>query len=318
MNNIRSKKIGIIGSGSIGISLAAMFTGNGYETTVLTLGPKFTEQAKECYSNIYSVLIKRKLITMQQADSSIKRLKYSENYENFSDINIIFECAIENIEVKYQIYRKLEEYCRQLEAMASTTSALAADDLAEGLDKLKDKMVVAHPFNPPHLVPFVEIVKSNATSEKAGKMISDVLESCGRKVVIMKKGAPGFIANRLQHALLREAFYMVEQGYATPRDIDKALMYSFMPRYTTVGLFEHQDAAGLDMVKNIEDYLFPDLSNAKESPDYVSLLCKDGHLGQKTGEGIYKWSKQDKEDFLRRAAEPYWKYFNWNFPDTEI
>ena len=97
-----------------------------------------------------------------------------------------------------------------------------------------------------------------------------MLEDCGRKACVMKKSVPGFIANRLQHALLREALYMAEEGLADSRNIDKALMYSFMPRYTSVGLFEHQDAAGLDMVQNIENYLFPSLCDRKTAFDSVN------------------------------------------------
>ncbi len=313
MCDIHNKKAGIIGSGMIGTSLAALFTGNGIDVTVLTVGPEFTKQSKKKYDDIYKVLLERNLISQEQAKICAKRLKYTESYADLADTDILFECAVEDFGIKYEIYKQIERHCVKLEALASTTSALSADDLAKGLTKYKEKMVVAHPFNPPHLVPFVELVKSSHTDEKAAKLVYDFLEYCGRKVVTMQKGAPGFIANRLQHALLREAIYMVEQGYASPREIDKALMYSFMPRYTSVGLFEHQDAAGLDMVMNIQNYLFPDLSNAAEAPEFIAKRCKEGRFGQKAGEGVYKWTEKEKEDFQRRAAEPYWQYFNWNF-----
>ena len=163
---------------------------------------------------------------------------------------------------------------------------------------------------------FVEMVKSPCTSEEAAQVAYDVLEDCGRKVCVMKKSAPGFIANRLQHALLREALYMVEEGLADPRDIDKALMYSFMPRYTSVGLFEHQDAAGLDMVQNIENYLFPSLCDRKTAFDSVNDRVASHSRGQKDGMGIYKWDAESIADFKARASEPYWKYFNWKLPEV--
>ena len=317
MSTLKQKKIAVIGSGMIGMSLAALFTGNGYATTVLTMGPSFTEQGKQKYESIFKTLIGRKLMTEEQAATCAKRLRFTESYEDLSDAEVIFECAFEKLEVKYDIYKEIEKHCKKLQALASTTSALSADDLAKGLTIHQDKMMVAHPFNPPHLVPFVECVKNQKTSDEAAKLLYDVLESTGRKVVIMKKGAPGFIANRLQHALLREAIYMIEQGYASPRDIDKALMFSFMPRYTSVGLFEHQDAAGLDMVMNIENYLFPYLSNAEKAPEYISSRFEAGKLGQKTGEGVYTWTEEEKADFAKRAAEPYWDYFNWDFADLK-
>ena len=142
---------------------------------------------------------------------------------------------------------------------------------------------MAHPWNPPHLVPFVEVLRSQCTADDALDALVAVLESVGRKPAVMKKNAPGFIANRLQHALYREAVYMVEQGISTPRDIDMALKYSFMPRYTSIGLFEHFDYAGLDMIVSIEDYLFPTLCNDRKTQDLVRSKYDAGKLGYKTG-----------------------------------
>ena len=308
-------KIAVIGAGRIGMGLAVLFTGNGFRTTVLTTRPESIALGKQRYADFFQVLLERKLVTRHQADCSLKRLGFTTNYEDIADFKVVYECAVENLEVKHGIYRQIEKHLADLEVLASATSALSPDDLVKGLEKKKDTLAVAHPFNPPHLVPFVEAVKSEYTSGPAMKLIDEILTYCGRKVVTMKKGAPGFIANRLQHALMREALYMVEQGYASPRDIDTALMYSFMPRYTSVGLFEHQDAAGMDLVKSIEDYLLPSLSNAVSTPEYVVSRCKAGKLGQKTGEGIYTWTQEEKADFARRAAEPYWKYFNWKIPE---
>lgn len=306
--------VAIIGTGMIGASMAALFTGNGYPTTMLAINEQEKNNGKALYDTCFKDLIEKKLLTEDQAARCEKLLKFTFDYADLSDADFIVECVVERIEVKYCVYEKIEEYCKQFKVLASSTSALSADVLAEGLHSNKEKLVVAHPYNPPHLVPFVEVVKSAYTSEAAAKLAYDVLESTGRKVIIMQRCAPGFVANRLQHALLREAVNIVEEGLATPRDIDKALMYSFAPRYTSVGLFEHQDAAGLDMVKSIEDYLFPALSNAKATPDYINKLVSENNLGMKTGKGIYEWSKEAQDDFRRRASAPYLCYFNWDIP----
>jgi len=212
-------------------------------------------------------------------------------------------------------YAQIEKYCTQVRAIASSTSAMSADDLAQGLSKYRDKLLVAHPWNPPHLVPFVEILKSSYTSGDALKTLVAVLESAGRKVAVMKKSAPGFIANRLQHALFREAVYMVEQGITTPEDIDMALKYSFVPRYTSIGLFEHFDYAGLDMIVSIEDYLFPTLCNDIKTQELICSKFETGELGCKTGKGVYDWSAVDMDVFRKKAAEPYWSFFNWELPE---
>ena len=189
------------------------------------------------------------------------------------------------------------------------------DLLCDGLGSLKDKFAVAHPWNPPHLVPCVEIVRGCNTSDEALKFICDVLESCGRAPVVMNRSVPGFVANRLQHALYREAAYMVEQGISSPEDIDRALRTSFVPRYTAVGIFEHFDYAGLDMVKSIEETLYHDLCDTKEPHALVVDHYNKGELGYKTGKGILDWTGVDIDAYRKRAAEPYLKFFNWSLPE---
>lgn len=315
--NENNFSVGIIGTGNIGSSLAALFTGNGYKTVVFGVDSTQIEQGKLHYKIFYDELEQRELINSRQRIKCAENLSYTSDYADLKDVKIVFESAFEDLQIKYQIYSEIEKHCGNLVALASTTSAMSPEDLQKGLKNYPQKAMVAHPFNPPHLVPFVELVKSEKTSEEAAKAIYDFLESCGRKVCVMKKSAPGFIANRLQHALLREAMYMVDEGMTDARDIDKALQYSFMPRYTAVGLFEHQDAFGLDMVQNVQNYMFPYLCDCKKSANMVDNCIDKGAFGQKSGKGTYKWSPAEIEDFKRRAAEPYWKYFNWNLPDSD-
>lgn len=308
--------IAIIGTGMMGASMAVLFTGNGYKTTMYAINDTEAAKGKTSYDTYYKDLIEKKLVTPSQAAVCSKYLTITQKYEDIADADFIFECVFEKIDVKHSVYKEIEKHCKQFKAIASSTSAITADDLSKGLVQ-KDKLCVAHPYNPPHLVPFVEVVKSQYSSAESVKVIVDVLESVGREVVVMKKGAPGFIANRLQHALVRESVYMIEQGIATPEDIDKTLKNSFMPRYTSIGLFEHQDYAGLDMVMSIEDYLFSTLCNAENTQDYIRSRVASGDLGFKTGKGVYDWSKKDVEDFRKRASEPYLRFFNWSLPEAK-
>lgn len=306
--------IGIIGTGMIGASLAVLFTGNGYKTTLYAINDQESAAGMDRYDAYFKDLIAKNMVTQEQAESCRKLARVTQSFEDLSDVDFIFECVIEKLEVKHAVYAKIEQHCSRFRVIASSTSAISADDLAQGISQ-KEKLAVAHPWNPPHLVPCVEVVKSAHTGDEALKTLTEVLESVGREVVVMKKGAPGFIGNRLQHALFREAVNMVEKGIATPRDIDRTLRSSFVPRYTSIGLFEHQDYAGLDMVTSIEDYLFPSLSNAQKTPDLIRGLYESGNLGYKTGKGVLDWSKVDIDAFRRRASEPYLKFFNWSLPE---
>lgn len=308
--------IAIIGTGMIGASMAVLFTGNGYKTTMYALNDAEATRGQESYDTYYKDLIKEGLVTQAQVASCAKLLHFTQTYEDLADADFIFECVVERINVKHSVYKEIETHCKQFKVIASSTSAISVEDLSEGLVQ-KDKLCVAHPFNPPHLVPFVEVVKSEYTSDEALQTLVSTLESVGRKVVVMKKSAPGFIANRLQHALYREAVHMVEEGITTPEDIDKALQFSFIPRYTSIGIFEHFDYAGLDLILNIEDYLFPSLSTADRTQGYIRSLHDSGNLGFKTGFGVYDWSKKDINDFRNRASKPYLSFFNWSLPENK-
>ena len=173
---------------------------------------------------------------------------------------------------------------------------------------------MAHPWNPPHLVPCVEVVKSRFTSDQALKVIVEVLESAGRAPIVMKKSAPGFVANRLQHALYREAAYMVEQGIATPEDIDRSLRTSFIPRYTSIGIFEHFDFAGLDMIMSIHKYLYPTLCNAQEPQDLVRIPFEQGNLGYKTGKGVLDGRRSTSTTSAGAPARRTWRSSTGTFP----
>ena len=309
-------KIAVIGSGMIGASLAALFTGNGYNTVMYAVNGNEAECGLTRYRTNFNDLIASGLVTREQANACEKLLLITMDYADISDADFIYECVFEDKAVKYAVYAELERWCKKAR-ISSSSSAMDTDTLCEGFSSLefKERFAAAHPWNPPHLVPCVEIVKGKYTSEDTLRFIYDVLESCGRAPVIMQKSVPGFIANRLQHALYREAAYMVEQGIASPGDIGRALQTSFVPRYTAVGIFEHFDYAGLDMILSIENTLYPDLCRQTEPHKLVSEAIKRGELGYKTGKGILDWSGVDIDAYRKRAAEPYLRFFNWSLPE---
>ena len=308
-------QVAIIGTGMIGASLATLFTGNGYKTFMYAINDSEAERGLNNFRTHFKDLVANELVTEKQAAACEKYLTITQSYEDLADVDFVYECAFENKEVKHSIYKEVEKYCRKVSGIASTSSAMDTDSLAEGFDEFKGKFAVAHPWNPPHLVPCVEVVKGKATTDEALKFICDVLESCGRAPVVMNRSVPGFVANRLQHALYREAAYMVEQGISTPQDIDRALKTSFVPRYTEVGIFEHFDYAGLDMIKSIEETLYGDLCDQKTPHQIVLDHYNKGELGAKTGSGILDWSNADLDDFRKREAAPYLKFFNWSLPE---
>ena len=148
--------VAIIGKGMIGISLAVLFTGNGLPTVVLA---KNSEVGLEKYRTYYKDLISQGLVTEKQAAACEKLLSFTEDYAGLREAEIVFECVTEKLEVKYEVYSRVETNCPNLKAIASTTSAISPADLAKGMER-KEKIMVAHPYNPPHMVPCVELVKN--------------------------------------------------------------------------------------------------------------------------------------------------------------
>ena len=308
--------VAVIGTGMIGTSLAVLLTGHGYRTTLYAVNDELQDKSDKQYDVFFQALKDHDLVTEEQHRICRNYLAYTQTYEEIKDADIVFECAFEDIPVKHGIYAEIEKSITDPKAIISTSSALSADDLVDGLDKFSDRMLVAHPFFPPHLVPFFEVVKSAKTSRAACDLAVELLESMDREVVVLKKNAPGFVANRLQHALFREAINIVERGIADPRDVDKAAKYSFMPRYTSIGIFEHFDNSGVDLNYGIENYLFKDLSNADSAPRMVCDLMEKKEYGVKSGKGVYDWSEVDMDDFNARVSAPYWRYFNWELPEA--
>ena len=164
-----------------------------------------------------------------------------------------------------------------------------------------ERFMVAHSWNPPHLVPLVEIVKNDATSQEAVDKEVALLEDMGRVPVVLKKDAPGFIGNRLHHALFREAEHIISEGIADAADVDKTFLYSIGQRYSSIGPMEYWDHIPVSLQTNIQTYLFPDLCDAKEPGE----LLKEKTV---TGKDLYDWTPDRTTDYELRKRKPFYRF----------
>ena len=304
--------IGIIGGGMIGGSLAVLTTGHGYRTTCVDL-VEMIPALRKTYEGYFRQMIAQGLMPESQLAICEKYLKCSTDYSDLADCDVVFECVTEKVGVKHEVYARIEETCPTVRAICSVSSSIVPEVLAEKATKYKDRIVVTHPFNPAHMVPFFERGGS-ATDHDVLEFAKQLLESLDRKPVILKKPAPGFIGNRLQFALWREALNLVESGIADPRDIDTCLNYSFCPRYTSIGIFEHFDNGDLTLNMRTCDAVFPSLSTMTEAPLAIKDRVARGDLGAKTGVGFYDWRGVDMEAYGKRVNAPYWHFIDWDMP----
>jgi 3-hydroxybutyryl-CoA dehydrogenase len=313
--NKQLTKIGVVGSGRIASDTATLFAGNGYKIALISRSEDGCQRAKLNIEENFEQLRKEGLLTEEQIIYCLSFVTFSTDLQELAKCQFVFEAIVENLELKGELYHKIEQICNPVSIIVSTTSGIAADDLAAWIQK-KDRFIIGHSWNPPHLIPLVEIVRNADTSDETVKETVSLLESTGRKIVILKKSIDGFIGNRIMHAMFREALYLVESGIAEPEDIDRAILYSFGQRFSSIGLLEYYDAVGLDLQYNVESYLFKSLCNADSPQKYLTQNCSAGKLGLKTGQGIFDWTQKDIPDFNYRKSKPYFQYFNWEIPTS--
>jgi 3-hydroxybutyryl-CoA dehydrogenase len=210
------KHIGIVGLGMIGGSLAVLTTGHGYRTTALVRRAEMIPEYRKTYDEYFHQMIEQGVMPANQLAICEKYLTYSTDYNDLADCDVIIECVPEVLDLKHEVYARIEEMCPKVRAICSVSSSFVPDRLAEKAIKYKDRIMVTHPFNPAHMVPFFELCGGADTDPGVLQFVKELLESLDRKPVILKKPAPGFIGNRLQFALWREALNLVEAKLVSP------------------------------------------------------------------------------------------------------
>ncbi|MCP4395906.1 MAG: 3-hydroxyacyl-CoA dehydrogenase family protein, partial [bacterium] len=179
------------------------------------------------------------------------------------EADFVLEGILEDIQVKQDFFAELDHHCPPHTILASGTSGLSPNVIGERIQR-KDKMLVAHFWNPPYLVPLVELVAHDEISQETLESVMAFLKTVGKTPILLKKDIAGHIGNRLQHAMFREAIHLVEQGIATPEDIDRVIMNSLGPRYSMIGPMEYMDSVGLNLQVAVQSYLFESLADAKK------------------------------------------------------
>jgi 3-hydroxybutyryl-CoA dehydrogenase len=292
---MKKDNIGILGGGKMGVGIAQLFAMKGHNVKVVYVGNDIErgDSAKNMKVNL-TFLAENDAICTNEIEEIMNRVSYTEHIEDLSDFaSIIFECVIEKLEIKQEYFSKLDAICPIETILASNTSAISITQIAEKSTN-KERIIGTHFWNPPYLIPLVEVIKTEYVSEFTVERTFEVLEQAGKKPVLVKKDVPGFLANRLQHALFREAISIVEQGIAMPKDVDEAIKYGFGMRLGISAPFEVMDMGGLDLTYNIHSYLFPHIEDTHEAQDLIKHNLTSGRLGFKSeGHGIQDWTDEE-------------------------
>ncbi|MED3757668.1 3-hydroxyacyl-CoA dehydrogenase family protein [Peribacillus frigoritolerans] len=285
------KKIAIIGSGVMGSGIAQSFAVSGYYVTINDIKEELLNHAQNRISENLSLLMEEGALTDREKQGALANITYSVDLEGaIRDADFIIEAIPEVIELKLNLYQQLEEIIKPDAIVASNTSTFPISQLMEKAS-FADRMVITHFFNPGHLVPLVEIVQHDETKPEIVKTTMDLMRKIGKSPILLKKEIAGFIANRLQTALMREAFYLLKEGVADAGDIDTAITAGPGFRWAFTGPIEIADFGGLDTWQRVFDNVSPVLDQSKEAPDLIRDLVAEGKLGTKSGEGIFTYEE---------------------------
>ncbi|MCU6602524.1 3-hydroxyacyl-CoA dehydrogenase family protein [Peribacillus frigoritolerans] len=285
------KKIAIIGSGVMGSGIAQSFAVSGYFVTINDIKEELLYHAQNRISENLSLLIEEGALTDREKQGALANITYSVDLEGaVRDADFIIEAIPEVIELKLNLYQQLEVIIKPDAIIASNTSTFPISQLMEKAT-FAERMVITHFFNPGHLVPLVEIVQHDETKPEIVKTTMDLMRKIGKSPILLKKEIAGFIANRLQTALMREAFYLLKEGVADAEDIDTAITAGPGFRWAFTGPIEIADFGGLDTWQRVFDNVSPVLDQSKEAPDLIRDLVAEGKLGTKSGEGIFTYEE---------------------------
>ena len=305
------KNITVLGTGMMGPGIALLFARAGYKTIIW--GPDAEEVAKgvKQYRQNIDDLLRQGIIGQSEAKQCIDNTRVTDDWDKATgETDFVAEAVLEILELKQDIFARLEQSCPSTAILSSNTSTLLPTDISADMQD-NSRMLVAHFWNPAYLVPLVEVCGHSNTGPDAIAVAMELLKNIGHEPVYIKKEILGFIGNRIMHAMNREALALVSQGVCTPEDIDKVVLTSFGPRFANLGLLEYLDFVGLEHIQRIQKYLYSDLDNTPGPLPVINDKVDRGELGCKTVRGLFDWSDRDPEgprlrrdqEFLRRIKD---------------
>lgn len=291
------KKIVIAGSGTMGCSMGAILAQAGYEVTLYDIVEEALERAKKVIALNWETEVAAGKISQADSEALQAGLKYTTDKQAFADADFVVEAILEKIEVKHSFWGEISNIVGDDVVICSNTSGLSITRIAEVINK-PERFAGMHWINPPHLIPLVEIIKGEKTTQEAADVVKEVALRANRKPVIVGD-APGFVLNRIQLAILRESLHIVEEGIAPPEAVDDVMKYGLGIRYACLGPFQVCDLGGLDIFYNIASYLFADLCDKKEPFGMLADRFEKGEFGVKAKKGFYDYGGGKDEETIR-------------------
>ncbi len=293
--------IAVVGAGLMGSGIAATFAAAGHEVAIHDPMPEALAAAPERVATCLAAM---------GADAGAVELvrTAARPQEAVAGAGFVFEAAPEDLALKQDIFARLDAIAAPGCILASNSSAMRPTEIAARVER-PGRTVGTHWWNPPHLIPLVEVIRGARTTEETAERVFALLESVGKVPVRVTKDVPGFVGNRLQHALWRECFQLVDEGVCDAETIDTVIKNGFGPRLAALGPMENADLVGLELTLSIHEYLLPRLTPPSEPSTGLRERLADGRTGMAAGEGWRRWPEGSRErvqaevsEFLRERA----------------
>ena len=294
----KNMQIAVIGAGLMGHGIALTLARAGQYVHIID--PDV--EARATVSGRMSDSLRALGETAENIPRILKKIEISgEIGPAVASAEVVFEAAPEKLDLKRKIFAEVEAHAPETCILASNTSVMPITDIMAKL-RLKSRALGTHWWNPPHMIPLVEVIKTNATEQGVAQTMYDLLADAGKTPVFVEKDVPGFIGNRLQHALWREAISLVENGICSAQAVDEVVKASFGRRLAVLGPLENADLVGTDLTLDIHNTVLADLETRKGPSPYLSKLVEQGKLGMKSGEGFQDWTDKEADDVRERVA----------------
>jgi 3-hydroxybutyryl-CoA dehydrogenase len=279
------KKVGVVGAGTMGSGIAQVVASSGREVVLVDVTEAALGRGMKGIEGSLGRLVKKETIKEEESKSILSRIKTSTKYEDFKDVDLVIEAAFEDMKVKKEIYKKLDESTKPDVVLATNTSSLPIVEIAVGTGR-PDKVVGMHFFNPAPVMKLVEVIKTLTTSDETAEFAFDFATALGKEPV-KTKDIPGFIVNRILIPMLNEAVFAFSDGVGTAEDIDKAMK---LGTNQPIGPLALIDLIGLDVTIDVMDVFYKEFQDSKyRAAPLLRQMVRAGWLGRKSGKGFFQY-----------------------------
>jgi len=288
-------KVAIIGAGLMGHSIAQLFAAAGARVSLMDSQPESLAAAGPAMARLCQ--------QMEIDEACLSALTTHHTIADaVSEADLVIEAVPEKIELKRQVFAAIDTHAPGRAILASNTSVIPITRIASAVTD-RSRFFGAHFWNPPSFVPLVEVVMTEESNPVLADHLMAILTEIGQEPVLVRRDIPGFIGNRLQHAMKREAIALVAAGVCDAETVDRVIKTGFGPRLSVLGTLEQSDLVGLNLTLDIHEELIADLDVTPGPHPYLRSLVAEGHLGMKTGHGFYDWTPERAQDVRNRLAD---------------